>query len=164
MMLSELLSNIQKIGVFNAFRRCMYTYKFETNNLYLSPAWKKFFWHLNLKGTLLFLVGILPDRLSWYAARCGVFSSGWTDTTTWTSVGDWPWLSWLWTSLLGTVHTSEETSLTLVESSATCSKNNICCQFLFRFTRIIFYIKNFEVFCDTWLSWIFIFFILNFLI
>lgn len=43
MMLSELLSNIQKIGVFNAFWRCMYTYKFETNNLYLSPAWKKIF-------------------------------------------------------------------------------------------------------------------------
>lgn len=156
MMLSELISNIQKIGVFNAFRRCMYTYKFETNNLYLSLAWKNFFWHLNLKGTLLFLVGILPDRLSWYAARCGFFSSGWTDTTTWTSVGDWPWLSLLWTSLFGTVHTSEETSLTLVESSATCSKNNICCQFLFKIHQNYFYIKNFKVFCDSWLWWIFI--------
>lgn len=42
--------------------------------------------YLNLNGTFRFLDGILPDLLSLYTADRWDFSSGCTDTTTWTDL------------------------------------------------------------------------------
>ena len=80
--------------------------------------------YLNLKGTLLFLEGILPDLLSWYTCRGARFSSGWTDTTTWTSEGGSPESPPVCCRSFSfcTDHTEAGTSLTATELSTTGSE------------------------------------------